>query len=231
MMLQVSDLSVVYPDGTKALSSVSFGAEEGENIALVGANGAGKSTLLLSLVGIANFSGRVALDGLLLEKKTVEMFRRSIGMVFQDPNDQLFMPTVGGDIAYGLRGEGLSAAEIESRVSEAAERLGLSRLLDKSVLRLSGGEKRMAAIAGILVMRPRLILFDEPAAFLDPRAKRRLLEALKALPCAKLVATHDYGFAKALCPRTIILKEGRVVADGPSVKLLSDEKFLEEQGL
>lgn len=230
-MLTVKALSVKYSEGTEALKNVSFELAAGENVALIGANGAGKSTLMLSLVGLTDFCGEIRLGQELLNEKTKKHFRDLTGVVFQDPNDQLFMPTVREDIAFGLRNRGLSPEEKEKRTIAAVNQLGIASLLDKSVLKMSGGEKRLVAIAGVLVMKPALILFDEPTAFLDPKAKRTLVSLLRALPAAKLIATHDYEFAKALCPRTLLLSEGKLAADGLSNILLEDEALLTANGL
>ena len=230
-MLKLHEVTVIYPDKTKAIDGVSFTLGEGENIALTGENGAGKTSLLLSVLGIPEpVSGTIEAGGIQLNKKTVNEIRKQIGLVFQNPDDQLFMPRVYDDVAFGCRNHGLSEGEIKTRVDETLARLDISRLRERSSLKLSAGEKRMAAIATVLAMEPSILLFDEPTAFLDPKAKRVLAEALRTLPHPKIIATHDMAFAAEICNRVIVLKDGRIAADGgPSV--LNDGAFLRECGL
>lgn len=230
-MLTVKELSVVYPDRTQALSKLTFTLPERENIALIGANGAGKTSLILSLVGVLASQGDIRVDGMLLERRTLKMVRSRIGVVFQNPDDQLFMPTIYEDIAFGLKNQGIAPAEIERRIEACLNLLQIAHLKGKTALKLSGGEKRMAALATVLVMNPSVMLFDEPTAFLDPKARRRLIQVLKSLPQSKLIATHDLKFAEQVCERSLLLKEGRIFADGRTKELLYDQVLMENCGL
>jgi cobalt/nickel transport system ATP-binding protein len=232
-MIRVRDLSVRYQaEGPAALADIQFSLEAGERAALIGANGAGKSTLLLALMGfLPPERGSMDMGDLRVEKKNLEALRRRAGLVFQNPDDQLFMPTVYEDVAFGLRNCPRSGEALEQRVEAVLDRLGIARLRERLCYRLSGGEKRLAALAGVLVMDPELLLLDEPSSFLDPRARRILIGILDALPQTMLIATHDLDLALELCRRTILLKEGRVFADGPTEKLLTDPVLLESCGL
>jgi cobalt/nickel transport system ATP-binding protein len=198
----------------------------------VGANGAGKTSLLLALVGVLPVgAGSVAVDGMELNKTTLNEIRRRVGMVFQNPDDQLFMPMIYDDIAFGPRNYGLGEDEVRKRADAALELFGIGHLRNRSSLKLSGGEKRMAAIATVTVMEPSVMIFDEPTAFLDPRARRGLIEALKRLEQSKLIATHDLTFAEEVCSRTIVIKEGKVFADGDPEIILHDPQLMDEGGL
>jgi cobalt/nickel transport system ATP-binding protein len=228
----VRDLSATHTGGIRAFTGVSFEAEARENIALVGANGAGKTSLLLALVGILPVaSGSVNIDGVDLDPKNLEELRRKIGLVFQNPEDQLFMPSIYEDLVFGPRNLGLPEERAARRAADALALLGISHLKDRSPLRLSGGEKRLAAIATVLTMRPAVMLFDEPTAFLDPRARRGLITALRPLPHTKIIATHDLPFAAEVCSRALVLKEGMLRAQGAPEALFSDAVLMEECGL
>jgi cobalt/nickel transport system ATP-binding protein len=231
-MIEIKNLSVVYPDGTKAVDGISFTVSDGESIALVGANGAGKTSLLLSLVGVLPISGgSISVDGISLNKSMLNEIRRRVGMVFQNPDDQLFMPMIYDDVAFGPRNYGLSEDEVKKRADEVLHTLGIQHLRDRSSLKLSGGEKRIAAIATVLVMEPSAVIFDEPTAFLDPKARRNLIEVVSLLPHSKLIATHDLTFAQEVCTRAIIIKKGRIFADGDPKVILHDLQLMEDGGL
>ncbi|WP_352401611.1 energy-coupling factor ABC transporter ATP-binding protein [Synergistes jonesii] len=230
-MFVLEDLTVTYPDGTRAVEGVSFRLAPGESAVLAGANGAGKSSLILAAVGVLPSTGMVCADGVTLEKKNLADLRRRVGVLFQNPDDQLFSATIYDDIAFGPRNMGLSAEETERRVSEALALLGIEYLRGKTALKLSGGEKRLAALASVLAMKPSVLLFDEPTAFLDPRARRNLIKIMNGLPQTKLIASHDLPFAGAVASRAIVLKRGRLFADGAAREILRDEKLMEEGGL
>lgn len=230
-MLTVENLSLVYDDGTVGLEDVSFSLAPGEACALIGANGAGKTSLMMALVGIADFQGRIVAGGVESEKQNLPLLRQRVGLVFQNPDDQLFMPTIYQDVAFGLQNMGLPDDEVKCRTEETLERLEILHLKDRSSLRLSGGEKRMAALATVLAMKPEVILLDEPTSFLDPKARRRLIGVLKSLEQTVLIATHDLPFAMEVCKRAIVLTKGKVFADGLSEQLLFDEEKMDQGGV
>ena len=230
-MLKANGLIIEYPDGTRAIDNVSFSLKEGENIALIGANGAGKTTLMLSLVGILTpFSGEIFVGETLLEKKNLRLIRSKVGMVFQNPDDQLFMPNIFEDVAFGPRNFGCDEEETVKRVTTALGKLGIEHLAERSPLKLSGGEKRLAATSTVLAMEPDFLLFDEPTAFLDPRARRNMTKVLTDLPQGKLIATHDTTFASTLCSRVLLLQNGKLIAD-EGIEILNDKERLETAGL
>jgi cobalt/nickel transport system ATP-binding protein len=231
-LVEVKDLQYTYPDGTAVLQGVSFRITHGEAVAIVGANGAGKSTLLLQLNGcLLPQSGTVRIGDFPLTKETLPYVRRTVGMVFQDPDDQLFMPLVHDDVAFGPLNLGLPPAEVEERVTGALNTVGALHLKDRPPYRLSGGEKRAVAIASILSMSPNILVMDEPTSFLDPRTRRHLIELLQGFKHTRIIASHDLDMVLDLCPRTIVLKDGRVAADGPTLELLQDQPLLEASGL
>ena len=231
-IVEVQDLAFNYPDGHRALNGVSFRITHGESVAVVGANGAGKSTLLLHLNGcLTPQGGTVRIGDVPLTKQTLADIRRTVGMVFQDTDDQLFMPTVGEDVAFGPLNLGLPPEEVESRVAEALERVGAAELFDRPPHRLSGGEKRGVAIATVLAMRPDILVMDEPSSNLDPRARRRLIELLKSFQHTKIIATHDLDLVLEVCQRTVVFHGGAVVADGPTEEIFADVDLLERSGL
>ncbi len=187
--------------------------------------------MIMALMGVIHSQGDVVVDGIRLTKETLRDIRSRVGVVFQNPDDQLFMPTIFDDIAFGLRNIGLSEGEVSRRVTNCLSELHIERLEHKTALKLSGGEKRMAALATVLVMEPSVMIFDEPTAFLDPKARRTLINALNNLPHTKLIATHDITFALETCKRTVLFKGGRIFADALSAKLLYDEKLMDECGV
>jgi cobalt/nickel transport system ATP-binding protein len=227
-IVEIQDLRYTYPDGTKALRGVSLRIVHGESVALVGANGAGKSTLLKHLNGcLVPEAGTVRIGGFPLTPKTLSQVRKTVGMVFQDPDDQLFMPLVREDVAFGPLNLGLPPEEVEERVRQALETVDASHLADRPPYRLSAGEKRSVAIASVLAMEPSILVMDEPSSHLDPRARRQLIRLLSSFRHTKIIATHDLDLALDLCPRTAVLREGRIAADGPTLEILQDEELLE----
>jgi cobalt/nickel transport system ATP-binding protein len=226
-ILEVADLRYTYPDGTHALQGVSFRAVHGESVAVVGANGAGKSTLLLHLNGyLMPMQGKVRIGDLPLAKSTLQEIRRTVGMIFQDPDDQLFMPTVYDDVAFGPLNLGLPPDEIELRVTKALDLVGAAHLKDKPPYRLSGGEKRRVAIATVMSMAPDILVLDEPTNGLDPLARRQLIGLLGNFQHTKIIASHDLDMVADLCERTIVLHEGSIRADGPTAEIFRDDVLL-----
>lgn len=229
---EVQDLSYTYPDGAAAVRGISFRIHHGESVAVVGANGAGKSTLLLHLNGaLTPQSGTVRIGDFPLAKTTLRDIRRTVGMIFQDPDDQLFMPTVFEDVAFGPLNLGLPPEEVEQRVLGALARVGVEHLRDRPPYKLSGGEKRAVSIAAVLAMSPDILVMDEPSANLDPRARRTLIELLAGFRHTKIIATHDLDLVLDLCPRTIVIREGRILADGPTGEIFNNEQLLEQSSL
>jgi cobalt/nickel transport system ATP-binding protein len=226
-IVEAKNLEFTYPDTTHALLDISFRIRHGESVAIVGANGAGKSTLLLHLNGyLTPTSGQVRIGDFPLTQETLQEVRRTVGMVLQDPDDQLFMSTVYDDVAFGPLNLGLPAEEVHSRVKRALETVGVLALKDRPAHRLSSGQKRRVAIATVLSMSPDILVMDEPTSGLDPRARRRLIEMLQTFKHSKIIATHDLDMVLDLCERTIILNEGRVQADGKTSDIFQDEKLL-----
>ncbi len=231
-IIEAKDLCYTYPDGTQGIKDVSFRITHGESVAIVGSNGAGKSTVLLHLNGcLIPTRGTLRIGDYPLSKRNLKAVRRTVGMVFQDPDDQLFMPTVFDDVAFGPLNLGLPLEEVEAVVTRALETVGVPQLKDRPPYRLSGGEKRSVAIATVLSMSPDILVMDEPTSGLDPRARRRLIELLKTFKHTKIIATHDLDMAVDLSERTIVLYEGAVTADGPTLELLQDEALLTKSGL
>jgi len=222
----VQGLTFAYPDGTEVLRGIDLVVQRGESVALVGPNGAGKSTFLLHLNGILQGSGRISIFGLAVETKNLREVRRRVGLVFQDPEDQLFLGTVGQDVAFGPANLGLNEEEVSLRVEEALEAVGMLGSEEKCSHHLSFGQKKRVAVATVLSMRPDLLALDEPTSNLDPKSRRRLVQILAALPVTKIVVTHDLPLAFELCERTVILDGGRIVADGPTEQILLDERLL-----
>jgi cobalt/nickel transport system ATP-binding protein len=231
-IVEVDDLRYTYPDGTDAVRGISFRIEHGESVAIVGANGAGKSTLLLHLNGyLTPAVGRVRIGDHFLGRETLPEVRRTVGMVFQDPDDQLFMPTVHDDVAFGPLNMGLPPEEVERRVAAALARVEASHLRERPPHHLSGGEKRVVAIASVLSMIPEILVMDEPTTGLDPHARRRLIGLLRSFRHTKIIATHDLDLVLDVCDRTIVLHRGEVTADGPTAEIFRDRELLSRSRL
>lgn len=229
--LLVQSLSFSYPDGHVALRDVSLRIDECEKVALVGPNGAGKSTLMLHLNGILDGQGQVQVAGLPVTRSNLPIIRAKVGMVFQNPDDQLFSPTVFEDVAFGPLHMGLPEEEVRWRVARALEQVAMADYAERLSHHLSVGEKKRVSIATVLSMEPKILVLDEPSAGLDPRARRGLITQLRELPITMLVSTHDMRMVSELFPRMVIMDEGRVVADGPTHVLMSDTALLEAHGL
>jgi cobalt transport protein ATP-binding subunit len=231
-MLELNNLCYTYPDGTEALRGISLHIGEGEKVALVGPNGAGKSTLLLHLNGVLRCSsGAVQVCGRPIVDETIRQVRAQVGMVFQDPDDQLFSPTVFDDVAFGPLHMGLDEQDVRGRVSLALDQVGMAGFERRMPHHMSLGQRKRVAIATVLSMTPSVLALDEPSAGLDPRARRSLIELLRALPQAMIVSTHDMRMVAEVFPRTVVLDKGQVAFDGPSEAILGDGELLERYGL
>ena len=229
--IEIDSFSYKYPDGTAALSEITLNIGHGQKVALIGPNGAGKSTLLLAMGGFINGSGKVFIDGLEIKKKNLKKIRSTIGCCLENPDDQLFMPTLFDDIAFGPLNMGLSAEQVKKRVLDALETVGLAEMAYKAPHHLSAGQKRAAAIATILSMKPKIITFDEPDGSLDPRNRKNLIKLLRDLPQTLVIATCNMNFAAALAEKAVLLDKGRIVADGDAEKIMSDSQLMAEHGM
>jgi len=233
--IEIRDLQFSYPDGKAALRGVSFSIAEGECVGLVGPNGSGKSTLLLHLNGILperypEFVN-VIICGRQLSRESANDIRRDVGLLFQDPDDQLFCPTVFEDVAFGPQQFGMSEEEVRNAVAKALELTALLGSESRSPHHLSSGEKRRVCLAGVLACDPKVLALDEPTSNLDPRGKRSLIKTLKSISATKIIATHDLEMVVELCSRTILLDQGTIIADGPTQQLLGDEPLMLAHGL
>jgi cobalt/nickel transport system ATP-binding protein len=233
--IEVSNLSFRYHDGKEALQGVSFTVNEGECVGLIGPNGAGKSTLLLHLNGIlpeeTGTASSVLIFGTPITKQTLEAIRKDVGLLFQDPDDQLFCPTVFEDVAFGPQQFGMTGDDLRRTVCEALSIVGLNGFENRSPHHLSEGEKQRVCLAGILACRPRVLALDEPTSDLDPRGRRELKALLKTIPATQVIASHDLELIVELCNRVIVIDGGRIVADGRTIDLLSDEALMLAHGL
>ena len=230
LIVQLKALTFRYPDGTPALDCITLDLARGERVALLGANGAGKSTLLLHLNGILQSPG-VKVCGLALERRNLKAIRQKVGLVFQNPDDQLFCPTVFDDVAFGPRHMGLGEADVELRVARSLAQVGLTGQRGRSAFHLSVGQKKRAALATVLAMAPELLVLDEPTSNLDPRGRKEVRRLLQELGGTQLIATHDFTLVRELCQRAIVLSRGRKVADGGVEEVLGATALLEEHGL
>ncbi|MDH3251323.1 MAG: energy-coupling factor ABC transporter ATP-binding protein [Ignavibacteria bacterium] len=233
--IEVRNLSFTYPDGKEALRNVNLTVQEKESIGLIGPNGSGKSTLLLHLNGILperhDGNSSVLINGEPVSWRTLDTVRRQVGLLFQDPDDQIFCPTVFEDVAFGPQQFGLGEEEVHTRVRNALGSVGLEGFEHRLPHHLSGGEKQRVCLAGILACSPTVLVLDEPTSGLDPRGKRELTTLLQALPVTKVIATHDLELVVRLCARTIVLDRGEVIGDGRTTELLSDEQLMLDHGL
>jgi cobalt/nickel transport system ATP-binding protein len=231
-VIEARDVFFAYPGGAEALRGVSFRITHGEAVGIIGGNGAGKSTLLLHLNGyLAPAQGEVRIGEVPLTRDTVASARRAVGLVFQDPDDQLFMPTVFEDVAFGPLNMGLPDADVERRAVAALERVGMVHLRERPPHKLSAGEKRAVAIATVLAMAPDVLVMDEPSSNLDPRARRRLIGLLQGFEHTRIIATHDLELVVEVCSRVMVMDAGRIVAEGPTAELLNNEALMQAHGL
>ncbi|PUA80992.1 energy-coupling factor ABC transporter ATP-binding protein [Nocardioides currus] len=225
--LDVRGLAFAYPDGHQALFGVDLHVHPGERVALLGPNGAGKTTLVLHLNGIlTGGAGSVAISGLPVEKKNLAEIRRRVGIVFQDPDDQLFLGTVRQDVAFGPANLGLKGAALDRRVMTALDQVGMADFADRPPHHLSHGQRRRVAVATVLAMEPEILVLDEPSSNLDPASRRELADILRSLDVTLLMVTHDLPYALELCPRSVVLSDGHVVADADTLAVLTDESLM-----
>jgi len=229
--VEIEKLSFFYPDGHQGLKNINLVVYPGENLALIGPNGAGKSTLLLHLNGILRGNSMIKVFGLPVEERNLNEIRRKVGLVFQDPEDQLFSLTVFDDVAFGPINMGYSELEVKQRVAQALKWVGMDGYEQRSPHHLSVGEKKRIAIATVLSLSPELLVLDEPTSNLDPRSKWSLIQLLRQLPMTKIVAAHDLELVGALCQRTMVLDKGEIVADGSTKRILNDISLLRAHGL
>jgi cobalt/nickel transport system ATP-binding protein len=230
-VIEIKNLSFTYPDGHRGLKDVNFAVCPGENVAVIGPNGAGKSTLLLHLNGILRGNSTVKICGLTVVEKNLKEIRKKVGLIFQDPEDQLFSLNVFDDVAFGPINMGYSESEVKRRVAQALEWVGMVGYEQRSPHHLSVGEKKRIAIATVLALSPEILVIDEPTSNLDPRSKWSLVELLNQLPITKIIATHDLELVRALCHRTVVMDEGKIAADGKTESILNDILLLKAHGL
>ena len=229
--IEMIGFSYSYPDGTPALTDITLSVEHGQKVALIGPNGAGKSTLLLAMAGFVKGTGMVSVDGFEVNRKNLRQIRTLLGGCLENPDDQLFMPTLFDDVAFGPLNMGLEAEQVKDRVAEALGTVGLADMADKAPHHLSAGQKRAAAIATILSMSPKIITLDEPDGSLDPRNRNNLIKMLADLPQTLVIATCDMDFAAALSDRAVLLDGGRIVANGAAEHIMADAKLMTDHGL
>ena len=230
--LEVIDLNYRYPDGTEVLRDAGFHIHPGERVALLGPNGAGKTTLVFHLNGIFRpQSGSVRVAGLSVVDENLKEIRRRVGIVFQDPDDQLFMPTVRQDVAFGPANYGVEGDELEARVTDALTAVGMLEVADRPPHHLSLGQRRRVAVATVLAMRPEIVVLDEPSSNLDPASRRELADILTSLEITMLMVTHDLPYALELCPRSLVINDGRIIADGPTAEILSNRNLMKANRL
>lgn len=227
--IEIKDLYYKYPDGYEALRGIDLTLYKGESLGIVGSNGAGKSTLLLQLTGINRpSSGKIEINSLEVNKNNLAQIRKDIGFVFQNPEDQLFTTSIYEDVAFGPKNYKLSKQEVDKRVTESLEKVGILELKSRAPYRLSGGQKNLAAIATAISMEPSILIMDEPTSALDPKARRKLINLLNSFDYTKIIASHDLDMILDTCERTIVLKNGQIVADGDTQNILLDKDLMEE---
>jgi len=231
-IIEVKNLDYVYPDGKQALKNISFRVTHGESVGIIGLNGAGKSTLLMHLNGVLfPTGGEVSIGEVAVQKSTLPVIRQHVGFIFQNPDDQLFMSTVYDDVAFGPRNYKLSESEVEKRVLSALDTVGIAHLRNRPPYKLSEGEKRAAAIASILSMSPDILVMDEPSSSLDPSSRRRLIKLLHSFKHTRIIASHDLDMVLEICERTIVIKNGEILADDATLKIFENEELLAISGL
>ncbi|MHC4637043.1 MAG: energy-coupling factor ABC transporter ATP-binding protein [Planctomycetota bacterium] len=229
--VEIENFSYHYSDGTSALNDISLTIEHGERVALIGPNGAGKSTLLLAMAGFVKGSGKIIINGLEVDKKNLKRIRRSIGSCLENPDDQLFMPTLFDDVAFGPLNMGLEADEVKTRVDKVLGTVGLAEMADKAPHHLSAGQKRAAAIATIISMSPQIITLDEPDGSLDPANRNNLIKLLAGLSQTLIIATCNMNFAFEIADRAVLIDEGRIIADGNAKSIMLDSDLMIKHGL
>lgn len=231
-MVELDHLTFSYDGNREVLSDISFDLKAGETIGLIGANGAGKSTLLKILAGLlTDYKGQAKIDGLDVNKRNLAAVRKKTGYVFQDSESQLFLSTVYEDVAFGPRNYGCVGEELEEKVMWALKQVHIEELKDRPIYRMSGGQKKLAAIATILSMEPEVILFDEPSVGLDPKNRRNLINIINGISGLKIIASHDLDMIFDTCNRTILIEKGKLICEGETAKILTDQRLLEESGL
>lgn len=230
-LIKIENLSFGYPDGQQALTDINLGIYRGDSVAIVGPNGAGKSTLVLHFNGILRSNGHVKLLGKPIDDNNLKWVRSRVGVVFQNPDDQLFSPTVFDDVAFGPMNMGYSQAEVEQVVKMALGLVGMSGFEKRSPHHLSVGEKKRIAMATVLSMSPEVLVIDEPTSNLDPRGKWDIIEVLKGFSITKIIVSHDLELVRELCSRMVIIDQGRVAVDAKTIDLLADKKLLAAHGL
>lgn len=230
-MIQMKDLTVIYDKDIVALNHINLCMKEHQCTAIIGKNGSGKSTLLQALVGVVDSQGEIMIRDIWMNHKNIGKIRNQVGLVFQNPDHQLFMSTIYDDLAFGLINQGLSQEEIQHRILSITQQLHIEHLLKRSCHKLSGGQKRMIAIATVLVMNPHIILMDEPSSFLDPRSRRQIIHIIKELKQTTIIATHDLDMALDIADEIILLNDGCVVAQDKTEIILKDQQLLENNGL
>jgi cobalt/nickel transport system ATP-binding protein len=231
-IVELKDIHFHYPDGTEALKGISFKVFHGESVGITGANGAGKTTLLLNMNGhLIPTKGETSIGEIPLTKKTKQEIRKKVGYIFQRPDDQLFMPSVYEDVAFGPINLGLSQEKVDERVKSALQMVGCLHLIKRPPHRLSEGQKRAVAIAAVMAMNPDILVMDEPASNLDPKSRRQLINLLKGFQHTKIIASHDLDLVLDVCERCIMIKDGKIVIDGPTEEVLTNVALLDENNL